>query len=679
MKGSSSKARLGNDGNLVISSSSNGGNIISWQSFDHPTNAYLPGAKNGYYNKITKKGQIITSWRNSEDPSEGIYSVRLDPDNSLSFLWNRSRVYYNSGVWNGHNFNDINEMLWESGYPFLNEYNYTSNENEMYFTYSHSDDSLPHFLYMDSFGQLKTMIWDSIDQNWRDFWSRPMKRCTYDVCGSYGYCNEFQPGSPICQCLPGFEKRNTRDWDLPDYSGGCVRKTSLQCSNKDRFLKMPSIKLSQIVPSANVFTVDSSKKCELACLQKCSCSAYAYYTNSSINSSNSIWCLLWHGDLLNIELVDVDANDLYIRLGSSMRPNTGTIVGVVLCGTTILLGIAFFFLSKWLRRRSTRMPEVEERYAFLTAFRFKDLKTATNNFSNKLGSGGFGSVFKGTLSDSTAIAVKTLEGFSQDQKQFRSEVSTIGLIQHVNLVRLRGFCSEGRKIMLVYDLMPNGSLDKYLVHQNNSRILTWQQRYQIATGVARGLAYLHEECRECIIHCDIKPENILLDAEFTPKVADFGLAKLLGREFSRVLTTMRGTIGYLAPEWTSGVAITAKADVYSYGKMLFEIISGRRNLKRSTNGKVCFFPTWAARKVISEGQPVLSILDNNLEGMANIEELTRAFRVACWCIQEEETQRPLMGQIVQILEGLLEVNPPPLNMYLHAMVEDEETANFFSE
>ncbi|KAK9156059.1 hypothetical protein Sjap_003539 [Stephania japonica] len=227
--------------------------------------------------------------------------------------------------------------------------------------------------------------------------------------------------------------------------------------------------------------------------------------------------------------------------------------------------------------------------------------------------------------------------------------------------------------------MPNRSLNTHLFHQKDSNVLSWNIRYQIAIGIARGIAYLHDECRDYIIHCDIKPENILLDADFTPKVADFGLAKLVCREFSRVITTMRGTIGYMAPEWSSGVAITTKADVYSFGMMLFEIISGRRNLKQSKDGKAWFFPTWAANKVISEGQPVLSILDSKLEGNADVEELTRAFRVACWCIQEEAVQRPSMGQVVQILKGLLEANPPPIQSYLQSLVENEKTENFFSE
>uniref|UniRef100_A0A2P2K969 non-specific serine/threonine protein kinase n=1 Tax=Rhizophora mucronata TaxID=61149 RepID=A0A2P2K969_RHIMU len=314
----------------------------------------------------------------------------------------------------------------------------------------------------------------------------------------------------------------------------------------------------------------------------------------------------------------------------------------------------------------------------LVAFGYRDLQGATKNFSEKLGGGGFGSVFKGLFPDSSVIAVKKLESINQGEKQFRTEVSTIGTIQHVNLVRLRGFCSKGTRKLLVYDYMPNGSLDSHLFQENVSKVLDWTTRYNIALGTARGLAYLHEKCRDCIIHCDIKPENILLDAEFCPKVADFGLAKIVGRDFSRVLTTMRGTRGYLAPEWISGVAITAKADVYSYGMMLFEIVTGSRNSEYSGDGTVKFFPTWATSQVAAGGN-VLGLLDPRLEGNADLEELTRISRVACWCIQDDETQRPSMGQVVQILEGVIDVNLPPVPRSLQVLVDSMEQVIFFTE
>ncbi|CAL9082541.1 unnamed protein product [Musa acuminata var. zebrina] len=248
------------------------------------------------------------------------------------------------------------------------------------------------------------------------------------------------------------------------------------------------------------------------------------------------------------------------------------------------------------------------------------------------------------------------------------EVSTIGTIHHVNLVRLRGFCCEGDKRLLVYDYMPMGSLDSVLF-ADGREALDWKKRYGIALGIARGLAYLHEKCRECIMHCDIKPENILLDMDMCPKIADFGMAKLLGREFSRVLTTVRGTIGYLAPEWITGSAITPKADVYSFGLMLHEIVSGSRNTETREEWNRFYFPLWAAIK-LQEGE-TLCLLDPRLKGKADEEELSRVCRIACWCIQDLECSRPSMGEVVQQLEGVLDVSIPPIPALLKKLVDDE--------
>ncbi|XP_016649005.1 PREDICTED: G-type lectin S-receptor-like serine/threonine-protein kinase At2g19130 [Prunus mume] len=389
-------------------------------------------------------------------------------------------------------------------------------------------------------GQIQQLSWLENSGKWNFFWSKPGKRCdVYDLCGAFGSCNEVSPVS--CNCLTGFEPKLQRDWNLQAYSGGCKRKTPLHCENatradgkQDQFLKKPGMSLPENEQSVKVETIAG---CESICLNNCSCTAYAY---------NSSGCSIWIGDLFNLqELTSSDSRGitLYLRLAASEfkspKSNKGLIIGVVAgsaAGIAVLLGLIVVVILRQ-RKRVTGMGKAVE--GSLVAFGYRDLQDATKNFSEKLGGGGFGSVFKGTLPDSSVIAVKKLESVSQGEKQFRTEVSTIGTIQHVNLVRLRGLCSEGTKRMLVYDYMPNGSLDSHLFHDKRPNVLDWKTRYQIALGTARGLAYLHEKCRDCIIHCDIKPENILLDTELGPKVADFGLAKLVGREFSSVLTTMR--------------------------------------------------------------------------------------------------------------------------------------------
>ncbi|ESQ50536.1 hypothetical protein EUTSA_v10023125mg [Eutrema salsugineum] len=669
------KAVLQDDGNLVLRDES--GSVL-WQSFDHPGNTWLPGVKIRL-DKRTGKSQRLTSWKNDDDPSPGLFSLELDESTAYKILWNGTTQYWSSGPWNSQSriFDSVPEMRLNYIYNF----SFFTNATESYFTYTIYNHLNVSRFVMDVSGQIKQFNWLEANNLWNQFWSQPREQCqVYAYCGSFGICNE--KSQPFCQCPRGFRPDSQKDWDLKDYSAGCVRNTELQCSRGDinQFLPLSNVKLPD---NPDVVVITSLGNCASACQGNCSCKAYAHDQGSNRCSS-------WSKDVLNLQQLEEDnseGNTLYLRLAASDMPSESSgksnklmIFGAVL-GSLGAIALVLLVVILILRYRRRKRMGREKSDGTLSAFSYRELQNATKNFSEKLGGGGFGSVFKGALQDSSDIAVKRLEGISQGEKQFRTEVVTIGTIQHMNLVRLRGFCSEGNKKLLVYDYMPNGSLDSHLfIDQTEEKIvLGWKLRYQIALGTARGLAYLHDECRDCIIHCDIKPENILLDSQFGPKVADFGLAKLVGRDFSRVLTTMRGTRGYLAPEWISGVAITAKADVYSYGMMLFELVSGRRNTEQSENGKVRFFPSLAATVLTKDGD-IRSLLDTRLDGEpVDVEELTRACKVACWCIQDEESHRPTMSQVVQILEGVLEVNPPPFPRSIQALVENDGSVVFFTE
>jgi serine/threonine protein kinase len=323
----------------------------------------------------------------------------------------------------------------------------------------------------------------------------------------------------------------------------------------------------------------------------------------------------------------------------------------------------------WCCRNSPKFDSLSAQYALLeyasgapVQFSYKELQRSTKEFKEKLGAGGFGAVYKGVLANKEVVAVKQLEGIEQGEKQFRMEVATISSTHHLNLVRLIGFCSEGRHRLLVYEFMKNGSLDNFLftTEEQSGRLLNWEQRFKIALGTAKGITYLHEECRDCIVHCDIKPENILLDENYKAKVSDFGLAKLINAKDHRyrTLTSVRGTRGYLAPEWLANLPITSKSDIYSYGMVLLEIVSGRRNFEVSavTNRKK--FSVWAHEEF--EKGNVNAILDQRLTDQdVDMEQVTRAIQVSFWCIQEQPSQRPMMGKVVQMLEGIAEIERPP--------------------
>jgi len=263
------------------------------------------------------------------------------------------------------------------------------------------------------------------------------------------------------------------------------------------------------------------------------------------------------------------------------------------------------------------------------------------------------------LPDGTQLAVKKLEGIGQGKKEFRVEVSIIGSIHHHHLVRLKGFCAEGSHRLLVYEYMANSSLDKWIFNKHKREFhLDWNTRFNIALGTAKGLAYLHEDCDSKIVHCDIKPENVLLDDNFLAKVSDFGLAKLMTREQSHVFTTLRGTRGYLAPEWITNYAISEKSDVYSYGIVLLEIIGGRKNYDPSETLEKSHFPSFAF-KMMEEGK-VEEVVDSKIETSEDdYERVHVAIKVALWCIQEHMTLRPSMTKVVQMLEGLCDVPKPP--------------------
>ncbi|KAL5199069.1 hypothetical protein ABZP36_002581 [Zizania latifolia] len=671
----STVAIIRDSGSLDLIDASNS-SIIYWRSIDHPTNTWLPSGKLGL-NKASGVNQRLVPWINNANPSPGLFSLELDPNGTTQYFiqWNDTITYWTSGRWNGNIFSLVPEMT--AGYNY--NFQFVNNTVESYFIYSMKDDSILSRFTIDVNGQIKQLTWVEASQQWILFWSQPRTQCeVYALCGAYGSCN--LNALPFCNCIKGFSQKVQSDWDLQDFSGGCKRNVPLQCqtnssssqSQLDKFYTMESVRLPDNAQSA---VAKSLQECQVTCLSKCSCNAYTY---------NSSGCFVWHGDLINLQeqYNGNGAGTLFLRLAASELQGSkkskkviiGAVVGGVAAALIVLSIVLYVLFQKCRRDRTLRISKTSG--GTLIAFRYSDLHHVTNNFSEKLGGGAFGTVFKGKLPDSTAIAVKRLDGFHQGEKQFRAEVSTIGTIQHVNLVRLLGFCSEGSRRLLVYEFMPKGSLELQLF-PGETTALSWPARYQIAIGTARGLNYLHEKCRDCIIHCDVKPENILLDETFVPKVSDFGLAKLLGRDFSRVLTTMRGTRGYLAPEWISGVPITAKADVFSYGMMLFELISGRRNADHEEEGKSFFFPNLASNK-LHEGD-VKTLLDPRLNGDANADELTRACKVACWCIQDDESARPTTGQIVQILEGFLDVNMPPVPRSLKVLNESPDVINFFSD
>ncbi|KAJ9190206.1 hypothetical protein P3X46_001432 [Hevea brasiliensis] len=284
------------------------------------------------------------------------------------------------------------------------------------------------------------------------------------------------------------------------------------------------------------------------------------------------------------------------------------------------------------------------------SFTYQDLKSATDNFHKELGRGGFGSVFEGSLRDGTKVAVKRLDRSGQGKKEFLAEVKTIGSIHHISLVRLVGFCAEKSHKLLVYEYMSNGSLDKWIFNKNSESTLEWKIRKKIILNIAKGLAYLHEDCKMRIAHLDIKPQNILLDCKFDAKLSDFGLARLIDRDQSQVITQTRGTRGYMAPEWLSR-KITEKVDVYSFGIVILEIICGRKNLDLSQPEEDDYLLLPIVKQKAEENQ-LTELVDKCTNMQQFIEEAVEMIRIAILCLHNDPTKRPSMSNVVKILEGV---------------------------
>ncbi|KAJ1698112.1 hypothetical protein LUZ63_006624 [Rhynchospora breviuscula] len=286
-------------------------------------------------------------------------------------------------------------------------------------------------------------------------------------------------------------------------------------------------------------------------------------------------------------------------------------------------------------------------------FSYNELRKATDGFSiaNKIGEGGFGSVYKGKLKDGTIVAVKVLSSESrQGVREFLTELTVISDIEHENLVRLHGCCVEGINRILVYPYMENNSLAQTLLGRNPDNLeFNWQTRVKLCIGVARGLAFLHDEIRPPIIHRDIKASNILLDKNLTPKISDFGLAKLLPPNTTHVSTRVAGTIGYLAPEYAIRGQVTRKSDIYSFGVLLLEIVSGRcnTNTRLPYEDQFLLERTWA----LYEQENLEKIIDAFLGDDLDVEEATRFLKVALLCTQDATRLRPSMSTVLKLLTG----------------------------
>ena len=347
---------------------------------------------------------------------------------------------------------------------------------------------------------------------------------------------------------------------------------------------------------------------------------------------------------------------------TSLEFLTGSTLGSFLI---LLLSIAAYRLYTLDRNEKKHQLKVEIFLEDYKAFKpsrysYADIKRITNEFKDKLGEGAYGTVFKGNLSSEFFVAVKVLNNSKGDGEEFINEVGAMGRIHHVNVVRLVGFCADGFRRALVYEYFPNGSLQDFISSADNKNdFLGWDKMQDISLGIAKGIEYLHEGCDQRILHFDIKPHNVLLDQNFTPKISDFGLAKLCSKDQSIVsMTTARGTMGYIAPEVFSRNFgnVSYKSDVYSFGMLLLEIVGGRKTIGPTMDkASDVYYPEWIYN-LLEEGQDLRVHIGE--EG-SNARIPKQLAITGLWCIQWHPVDRPSMKVVVQMLERGENLTMPP--------------------
>lgn len=682
-----SVALLLDSGNLVLQSR---GETV-WQSFDHPTDSFLPNMKL----TITKNGnekKALQSWKSPSDPSDGQFTAGIDTFILPQLVvWDGNHTHWRSGPWNGNiligvqfNFRD-----------FINAQLVVSNDKEgtITTTYFYPNKSLLSTYMLRTDGKFTQIWWDDRKQKWEVEWQVPATECDiYGKCGAFGTCNSKRP--TICQCLKGFEPKNKAEWSKGNWSGGCLRRTKLHCEKgigkQDGFLRL---KMMKVPDNAEWRFGLNQDQCRSQCLNNCSCLAYAYDTG--------IGCMTWSTSLIDVQEFSVGGVDLYLRLehselGTNKKKVLTAVIGSFV-GTTVIAVLLCFLWRQRAHHQDKKQTMNKDaninsdtkstvKFEEIPQFKFETLTAVTNNFheGNKLGRGGFGSVYKGKLEDGQEIAVKRLSRAStQGVEEFMNEVKVISKLQHRNLVRLLGCSVEGQEKMLVYEYMPNKSLDVILFVAGKQKDLDWKTRFNIIEGICRGLQYLHRDSRLRIIHRDLKASNILLDEELNPKISDFGMARIFGGDQDEANTRrVVGTYGYMSPEYAMEGLFSEKSDVFSFGVLLLEILSGKRNSIFSDDEHSLSLLGYAWK--LWNEKNIMSLIDPAISEPHHGKDVMRGVHVGLLCVQEFATDRPTVPTVISMLKGEISELPYPKRPGFAHIAQDmvsfhqDSTANYVS-
>ncbi|KAK1430753.1 hypothetical protein QVD17_13725 [Tagetes erecta] len=636
---------------------------VLWQSFDHPTNVLLPGMKIGF-NKTTGQHWTLTSWLSKKLPHSGAFTLNVEPDYE-GVLWfvirRRGQPYWRL------RYQDLFTLNHAGRKPY---YNLTSiyNAEGWYLSYESSYLELPMWILTPE-GRIT-------DDDSSAFW-------TPEFC--YGYnlndgCVEFM--SPQCRGFTDTFKEQNGEFD-PGMTSASDGNSSLSISD-----------------------------CFMKCWNDCTCVGF-----QSHDFLNGTGCNFWTGSKSFLvyphELYSSSSGSKYVisslnlikfSTGKKSRRNMKWIsiwtpIGAFVPTVFIFLALIWYMKKRKRTPEENRRRKRDEYFLELTAlisfkdvhpienstrngndlllFSFASIMAATGDFSieNKLGQGGFGPVYKGKLSDGQEIAIKRLLRTSgQGLVEFKNELILIAKLQHKNLVRVLGCCIHGEEKMLIYEYMPNKSLDFFLFDESRKAELDWPRRFNIIEGIAQGLLYLHKYSRMRVIHRDLKASNILLDENMNPKISDFGIARIFKEDETAVVTNrVVGTYGYMSPEYAMEGIFSVKSDIFSFGVLILEIISGRRNstfvhLDRTYNLIGYAWELW------QQGNNTLELEDPTLRSTCVVQQFLRTVHVALLCVQDTAMDRPTTSYMISmLLNDTISLPAPKRPAFFNGRVESNST------
>ncbi|KAJ6964141.1 G-type lectin S-receptor-like serine/threonine-protein kinase LECRK3 [Populus alba x Populus x berolinensis] len=621
-----------------------------WETFKEPTDTILPG-------QTLNMGSNLTARYSRESYADGRFQLLLQTDGNL--------VLYTVTMPTGA----VRTSYWAT-MTVTGNFDAGSSQDIYHMARIDYDGVFRQYHCPES--KTRGLQWSVVKRFPEDICSAIQTEVGSGACGFNSICVE-KNGEPDCSCPQNYSYLNEIDKNQ-----GCRPNFELpSCRPNGWESNVELVEFAEYTDTdwplddydLQIGSGVDLQTCQQLCLNDCFCTL-------AVHNGNSCWKKKYplsngrrmpnvnRTALLKVPKVNVTQLYLVSQRQNIKDQSTTVLIVSILLGSSVFINIVmtlaiciaiyFSYHNKLLNISSVSNVASTN----IRSYAYKELEQATGGFKQILGKGAFGTVYKGVLASypKRFVAIKKLEKFEQEgEKEFKTEVSVIGQTHHKNLVCLLGYCDEGEHRLLVYEYMTNGSLASLLFGITRP---DWNQRVQIAFGIARGLMYLHEECSTQIIHCDIKPQNILLDEFYTPRISDFGLAKLLLAEQTRVArTNIRGTVGYFAPEWFSRASITVKVDVYSFGVLLLETICCKSSVAFGMGDQEEALMDWVYACYCKKKMDKL--VENDEDARNDMKKLERLVMVAIWCIQEDASLRPSMKKVTQMLEGVVDVSVPP--------------------